>query len=109
GVAPIVFKLEYGVRGSGSTAAQYTPCLWLTVGRGTDGAGTLTGILAARRLLGANYNVNQSSSTAVTGYAATCGSKACLVVAPWAESTTVTSPMFIIERSRANDGTPTAD
>lgn len=109
GVAPIVFKLEYGVRGTGSTAAQLTPCLWLTVGKGTDGAGAITGTLAARRILGANYNMNQSSSTATAGYAATCGSKACLILAPWAESTTVTSPMFIIERSRTNDGTPTAD
>jgi hypothetical protein len=40
---PIFFKMEYG-RGATATAAS----IWLTVGTGSDGAGTLTGIFQAR-------------------------------------------------------------
>lgn len=44
GSAPIVFKLEYGT-GSAATGAQ----MWITVGTGSNGSGTITGVMVARR------------------------------------------------------------
>lgn len=44
--APIFFKLEFG-----SGSATTNPAIWLTIGTATDGAGTLTGLLVARRQL----------------------------------------------------------
>lgn len=48
---PIYFKMEYG-RGS----AASNPAMWVTVGSGTDGAGTITGTIFARRLMTPNNN-----------------------------------------------------
>lgn len=41
--APVYFKIEYG-RGAGAAV----PMLWLTVGKGVDGSGNITGVLVAR-------------------------------------------------------------
>jgi hypothetical protein len=40
---PVFLKLEYG-----SGGATNTPAIWLTIGTGSDGAGTITGTLFAR-------------------------------------------------------------
>lgn len=108
-VAPIFFKVEYGVRGSGSTPANFTPCLWLTVGKGADATGVILQSMFDRELVGLDHNTLQNAVGATLGYASSCGSGACVIVAPWAESSVVTSPMFVIERSRDNTGAPTAD
>ena len=108
-VAPIFFKVEYGVRGSGTTPATLTPCLWLTVGKDSDATGTVLLTLLDRELIGLDSNTLQSSPGASVGYASSCPSGACVVLAPWAESSVVTSPMFVIERSRDNTGAPTTD
>lgn len=47
--APVYLKVEYGT-GSGTT----TPMVWLTVGTGTNGAGTLTGSSTTRVVAGGN-------------------------------------------------------
>lgn len=49
---PIYFKIEYGRGGSANT-----PAMWVTVGSGTDGAGTITGPIFARRLMTPNSSV----------------------------------------------------
>jgi hypothetical protein len=41
---PVYFKVEYG-----QSAAATNPCLWLTVGTGSNGSGTLTGQLGTRK------------------------------------------------------------
>jgi hypothetical protein len=44
--SPVFIKLEYG---TGSTSTNFgAPALWLTVGQGSNGAGTLTGVLTTR-------------------------------------------------------------
>lgn len=108
-VAPIFFKVEYGVRGSGSTAANLTPCMWLTVGKGTDATGVILQSMFDRELVGLDGNALQNAPGATLGYASSCGSGACVIMSPWAESSVVTSPMFVIERSRDNTGAPTPD
>lgn len=50
--APVFVKLEYG---TGPTQTSAYPGLWLTVGTGTNGAGTLTGVLSTRQLLTHSY------------------------------------------------------
>lgn len=108
-VAPIFFKVEYGVRGSGTTPANFTPCLWLTVGKDADGTGAVLLPLLDRELIGLDATTLQSAPGASVGYASSCPSGACVVLVPWAESSVVVSPMFVIERSRDNAGAPTAD
>jgi hypothetical protein len=45
--APIYIKLEFGSNLNGATL----PGIWLTIGNGTDGAGTLTGFTSTRRAI----------------------------------------------------------
>jgi hypothetical protein len=49
---PFFAKIEYG---SGSSANH--PAVWITVGTGTNGAGTLTGTVTARQQLAAGGNI----------------------------------------------------
>lgn len=51
--APCVFKIEYG---SGSAAT--TPAIWITVGKTTDNAGTLTGLFTTRKQLTSASNAS---------------------------------------------------
>lgn len=51
GSFPIFLKIEYG---SGALATR--PALWLTVGTGSNGSGTLTGQLSTRKEAGPNAN-----------------------------------------------------
>src|SRR4051794_39931473 len=59
---PVYFKIEYGA-GVASVAGA-PPGIWLTVGTGSNGAGTITGapIIATRRLY-----TNAASQTYTTG------------------------------------------
>lgn len=67
---PLYFKFE-----PGSGGVVTTPQFWLTVGTGTNGAGTLTGVVNARSVVGAN---NSAVST-VTNYV----SRMCCVNGFW--------------------------
>jgi hypothetical protein len=62
---PVFIKIEYG---SGPAAA--TPAYWLTIGIGSDGAGTITGILFARTQVPAVSN-NTSATNKCFGSAST--------------------------------------
>ena len=55
---PIFIKLEYG---TGPTLATY-PAIWITIGQGTNGAGTLTGVFSSKSITG--YPVSALSTTA---------------------------------------------
>lgn len=61
--APIVIKFEYG-----SGAAQDRPAMWITVGTGSNGSGTITGIIMARSMVSGS-NLGSLVST-VTNYPA---------------------------------------
>lgn len=101
--APVFFKLEYG---SGSAAAN--PQLWITVGKGSDGAGNITGTLFSRRSGISGGTTNGNPAGTGTGYASS-GAGCCLALLPFAEGFTgIRQPGFILERSRDDLGNATA-
>lgn len=59
---PVYLKVEYG---TASIAATRT-ALWLTVGTGTNGAGTITGQASTRRQMAANSSTNGGVRTTYT-------------------------------------------
>jgi len=96
--APIFLKLEYG--GTGNYALFKT-----TLGKGTDGAGNITGILhQALQALNGNYN----STTDFASYISS-GDGSMLNVALWPSFHVSYSPLlkFCIDRSRDGAGNPT--
>lgn len=101
GTAPIYFKFEYG-SGPGS-ASRFG--VWITVGKGADGSGTITGTLLAR------VQAILSSST-LTASAKNCyignGDGSCLVMSLWPSDAGMTNSMLVLERSRDDNGNPTA-
>lgn len=64
GTAPIYVKLEYG---TGSNAAY--PALWITVGTGSNGSGTITGTVFAREACRSQSVALGSTVTAYPSYA----------------------------------------
>lgn len=99
---PIFIKIEFGRANSTANAA---PAFWLTVGQGTDGAGTITGTLLARTQ---NYSsTTQGTSTEYASYAS--GDGTCFAVGMWASYTVTHSFFFAIDRSRDASGNATAD
>lgn len=59
GSAPIFFKLEYGTGN-----AANTPAVWLTVGTGSNGSGTITGTATTR----VQSSVNSTATNTVANY-----------------------------------------
>lgn len=113
GVATMFIKIEYGSRPTGdngfSTGDAATPGLAITIGSGSNGSGTLTG-LGTRFFAGitntglaATYNCIFSGSTSRIG------------VYMWNSAGGVNSGSgayqmgFFLERTKAADGTDTAD
>jgi len=107
GVAPVFFKLEYG---SGTTSGGNTvPGLWITVGKGSDGAGNITNVLFSRRTGLSGNSATMNPSGTGTGYASS-GDGCCLALMPFAEGFTGRQqPGFILERSRDDTGIATVD
>lgn len=102
--APVFFKLEYG---SGTAATN--PQLWITVGKGTDGAGNITGVLFSRRSGISGGSTNGNPVGTGTGYASS-GAGCCLALLPFAEGFTGRNqPGFILERSRDSKGVATGE
>lgn len=102
--APVYMKIEYG------SATSAGPGLWFTVGTGSDGAGNITnnnipGVTASVQ------RVNPMSSTwngTHTFYANGGGSA---LMMGWVDGAGTSSLgwLFILERTRAWDGSPTGD
>lgn len=74
---PIYFRLDYGSNG---VASGNSPCTWLTVGTGTDGAGTITGpgMIVTQSVSSAT---SSSNATSVVGAAYSTSSGACTILA----------------------------
>lgn len=99
---PVFIKIEYG------SLARSSPCMWITVGRGTDGAGQLTGILAPRRQCQGSTTTSSNSSSSIEPiYCSSDGSNIC-VVARNTGTTSVRSPVILVDRSRDAAGNATA-
>lgn len=104
--APVFVRIGYG-RANGTTCPQ----LWVTVGKGTDGAGTITGVLIPRTRTGGSDNSGTSTTTA-TGYASS-GDGSMLALFPFimyaSGAPTAALPGFVLDRSRDASGAPTGD
>jgi hypothetical protein len=107
GTSPIFFKLEFGTAGTASTSVQ----MWITVGTGSNGSGTITGTVMNR--CGCGGNTPGSNTVAYTTRACYSTSDGVLWLA-WkygANSTGVNATLagFVIARSNDNTGAPTTD
>lgn len=102
--APIYFKLEYGV-GSSASLAQ----MWITVGTGSNGSGTLTtsDITDVPAATAARQAILPSTASfgSHTIYLSTDGSALLLGDL----SVVSTGSVFLLERTRAFDGTAVGD
>lgn len=89
---PLVFKVEYGSFGNANW-----PQVWISVGKGSDGAGNLTDILIPRAT---STFTSPGNATLRTGYASSADGSICAValIAPNGPSIT-----FSIERSSSTD------
>lgn len=104
---PLFIKVEYG---RGGHASSNVPAVWFTVGRATDGAGTLSGILFPRSQWASAATVI-GTATEYPCYASGCGSAFALVMWPSAQPLpgTATGWLFFIERQRSSTGEPQGD
>lgn len=106
--APVFIRVEFGARGTTGTG----PSLKISIGRSTNGAGVLQGILLSPTALG---NVASNTSDVIVepflGYAAS--GPGWLGHFPHAETTLPSTYLrfatFLVERSRDFSGNPTAD
>lgn len=104
---PVYIKIEYGHGGHSGPA---NPQIWVTLGSGSNGSGTLTGNLSARRAVMTTSASLWGSSTAHATYANGAAADSAVVWGGWwggaSYAGTLGGGLFLIERSRDPDGTP---
>lgn len=98
--APLFFKFEYGSSGSTTISA-----IRLTVGKGTNGSGTITGVLQAPMVV---FDANASAPAASNCYTSN-GDGSGFVLSLQPDDTARCGGFLCIERSRDNGGQPTGD
>jgi hypothetical protein len=106
GSAPVVIKIEYGTLSS--NAAR--PAMWVTVGTGSNGAGTITGVILARQQFTYTSASTPSTSTPAPTYCCRSGGQFALA---WKSGLVNTSGQpgmgfFGISRTIDNAGADTA-
>lgn len=101
GTAPVFMRVDYG-----SASNANTPGIWLTIGQGSDGAGTITSIrynggsVSTPTIAGSNNN----ATTTYNSYG--CASTGHVAVALFIDSVSAQRPLsFSLERTRDTDGT----
>lgn len=100
---PIFFKIEYGAYAGGTIR----PCMWMTVGKGADGSGTITSELFSRSVIAGGNNIWTAS--AKDSYLGN-GDGSCLVLSMWPSDTgsqAGAGQVLVLERSRDDNGNPT--
>lgn len=104
--APIYVKLEFGTNAN-STAY---PAMWITIGTGSNGSGTITGIVLAREeIFAGNYVLDSTVAVKASYY---CGVDGCIWFAFKTKNrNTNIAPVFAmyIERTRDSAGTATSE
>lgn len=118
---PVFIKVEYGSTNGGGATVQGAPCIYVTVGTTTDGAGILGGTISARtRLVGGSHSGIGNVATAVTSPCFASGDGSYIVLAlgvttasqpAYASPSTGAVPfpaMLVIDRSRDSAGAATA-
>lgn len=104
GTAPVFIKLEYGTSSSASN-----PQLWLTVGTGSDGAGTITGTVVSRTAC-AMCPSFPATGTPYPSYVCMVGGQLMVCSKTGAGPSGSNSGMFWhVGRSTADTGADTAD
>lgn len=98
GAAPIVVKLEFG---SGTAANE--PDIRLTIGSGSNGSGTITGVLTSRRI---NNSSNSAVLTSVFSHSSVSASHFAVSLFVHANAAYLLS--FSLERARDSTGAETA-
>lgn len=103
--SPVFFKLEFG---TGTTAGD--PCMWITVGTGSNGSGTLTGPVTQRAYIGSITPIS-IVTTYVSEGCYTTGSGSFSFTWKIGANGTINQAAagFSIVRSSDNTGAPTTD
>lgn len=105
--APVFIKVEFG----STLAGGRLPKVRVTVGKGTDGVGGITGQLYQREF--GNPNQNGSATTTSYTHLASAGSGYVAFLAFVDDTTSARNTIrpfsFVIERSRDANGTPSGD
>lgn len=105
--SPIFIKLEFGTGGTQPTAPQ----MWITIGQGSNGSGTLTGNLSTRVAL-CNNNVVSNNTTSYTSrfvYNATYGFLGMCWKYNAQGTPSATQGGFFVFRSNDTNGNATGD
>ena len=114
--APLFFRLDYGSGASAGTGVTgFMPTLWVTIGKGSNGSGAITGVLLAETKLGdigTSGIYYPTSLDTMPCFVSTCPGKACVTVMMFCPTTgafTRNTPAFVIERSRDSNGQAIAE
>lgn len=103
--APVFIRLEYGT--SNNTG---TPALRVTVGTGSNGAGTMTGVVSSQHILHcANILVTNAATTNFNSYACHTAGFFGLAWKMGAGAGAIPLAGFTLQRSTTNAGVPTAE
>lgn len=97
----LYYKLEYGTGSSTST-----PQMWITIGTGSNGSGTITGQTNTRNIITCN-NVPTSTATAYTSYFASGNSYLNIVWKALGFNSSTHGGMLISGTTCNSSGTPT--
>lgn len=95
---PVVMKIEFG-----GGAAANTPSIWVTVGTGSDGAGTIIGRVSPR----INFKSSTNSATASNSYL--CADSSSFQTIMFQNAAATIPFFFSVERSRDHLGTVSTD
>ena len=103
---PVFIKVEYGSQSNFSPSGQFSPGLAFTVGTGSNGAGTLTGLVGVRRTIG--YGTTRTAGLTLPSYCCSDGSG--LVLVNGYDSTSLACVLvWVMDRTRDGAGTATGD
>lgn len=103
--APLFVKIGYGVTG---TAPPTSPVLFVQVGKGSDGAGNLTGLLVGTTGM-RTVNRGQSLTAGSLTFASHADGTMALVTDSVSPADTFRSFGFVVDRWRNADGTPNGE
>lgn len=100
----LYFKIEYGT--ASSATAQFS--LWITIGTGSNGSGTITGIIGTRRQVSCAQNI-QSTITNYTSHCCVVNGSFWLLLGEGTSTSTNSSCQAAFQFNRTGDSTGAVD
>jgi hypothetical protein len=104
--APLIFRIDVG---GGSAVTD--PCIWITLGQGTNGAGTIAGSAGTTRMTQV-ASIGSAPASLVTAYPSyysyNATTSTCLAAMKFGAITNAYAMGFYIHRSNNSAGAPTA-